>query len=92
MTAAHVGLFIGSTLGVGLMCILSMSGPSADDAIWHLSHLFWLVDEGVCDFRNGNVHGNIDEGTVTAMRILENTERYLLNVGDEYVMSTRGKL
>ena len=40
-----LGLLIGTSLGVGLMCLLNANGPSAYDAIWHLSQLYNLLTE-----------------------------------------------
>ena len=78
-----IGLFIGTSLGVGLMCLLDANGPSVDDAIGHLSQMFYLVENAnMCDFTNGVTYNNIDEGTVIADRVLDNARRFLLRCGD----------
>jgi len=40
-----LGLFIGTSLGVGAMCLLRANGPSAYDAIWHLQQMYTLLTE-----------------------------------------------
>ncbi len=87
-----VAAFIGTAFGMFLMGLLNANGPSVHDAIWHLSLMFYMVDNAeMCDFRNGNVCGNIDEGAAMASRILENVGHFLLSVGDDYVVETRGR-
>ena len=78
-----LGLLIGTNIGVGAMCLLNANGPSAHDAIWHLSQMFYLVENAnMCDFTNGVTYNNIDEGTVIADRVLDNARRFLLRYGD----------
>ena len=87
MTLAYIGVFIlgafaGVFVGIGIMCLVSANGPSADEAIRHLSLLLSLVDDdGVCEFRNW----------VIADRVLDNARHFLDDCGDEYVTGTRGR-
>jgi len=40
-----LGLFIGSNLGVGLICLLQANRASTDDALWHLGQLYRKVTD-----------------------------------------------
>ena len=65
-----LGLFIGTSLGVGLMCLLDANGPSAYDAIWHLQQLYNLLtkDNDMVYYPKGGV--------------IDCARRFLLRYGD----------
>ncbi len=65
-------LFIGTACGAFLLGLLNMRGPSAQDALWHLERLYWLVDQG------GAIAIRDSGGT----RIIDNARRFLLQWGE----------